>query len=53
MNQDQKTLQNQALERNLNLTYEERIEAHENARKLVEDLQQAGEKARAGSQKAS
>jgi len=50
---NQEKLQISALEHNLNLSYEERIEAHENARKLVEDLKLAGEQARAKSNQAS
>ena len=37
----------------LRLSYEERIESHENARKLVAELQRAGEDLRARSEKAS
>ena len=42
-----------ALEKNLSLSVEERIEAHENARKLVEDLKNAKKEPDAGSQEAS
>jgi hypothetical protein len=42
-----------AIEQRLELSYEERIEAHEQARKLIEDLSLEGDKLRAGSQKAS
>jgi len=42
-----------ALELNLKLTPEMRIEAHENSRVLLEDLYKAGEKLRAKSQRTS
>ncbi len=42
-----------AIESNLKLSYEARIEAHENARRLAADLRQAGEALRAKSQGAS
>jgi hypothetical protein len=40
--ENQSTNHSDILER-LKLTYEERIEAHENARQLMEDLRKAGE----------
>jgi hypothetical protein len=42
-----------AIEQRLELSFEERIEAHEQARKLVEDLSREGDKLRAGSKEAS
>lgn len=42
-----------AIESNLKMSYEARIEAHENARQLMIDLKLAGEEARAKSQKPS
>jgi hypothetical protein len=39
-----------AVESRLQMTYEERIEAHENARQLLVDLKRAGEVLRAKSQ---
>lgn len=50
---DQNSLLISALEMNLELSYEQRIEAHENSRSLVNDLSEAGEKLRAGSEEAS
>ncbi|MGZ3743505.1 MAG: hypothetical protein ACXWRE_00140 [Pseudobdellovibrionaceae bacterium] len=41
------------LQERLNMSFEERIEAHENARMLLEDLKLAGENERAKSQGAS
>lgn len=52
-NEDSEALVESALIEKLKLTFEQRIESHENARKLVLDLQQAGEKSRARSEKAS
>ena len=42
-----------ALQERLQMSFEERIEAHENSRQFLEDLKLAGEKARAKSQGAS
>ena len=42
-----------AITEKLKLSYEQRIEAHEKALKLVNDLKLAGEKLRAGSKQAS
>ena len=50
-NEDSEALVESALIEKLKLTFEQRIESHENARKLVLDLQQAGEKSRARSEK--
>lgn len=50
-NEDSEALVESALREKLKLTFEQRIESHENARKLVLDLQQAGEKSRARSEK--
>lgn len=36
-------LWNNAIDERLKMTYEERIEAHENARELMEDLHKIGE----------
>jgi hypothetical protein len=46
---DSEKLIESAIESNLQMTYEDRIEAHENARQLLIDLQQAGEDLRAKS----
>jgi hypothetical protein len=46
-------LEIESLQERLALSYEERIEAHENARQLSEDLKLAGETERAKSQGAS
>jgi hypothetical protein len=46
-------LEIESLQERLALSYEERIEAHENARQLLEDLKLAGETERAKSQGAS
>lgn len=43
----------EALKEKLELTYEQRIESHENARKLMEDLLKIGEELRAKSQTTS
>lgn len=43
MEEESKQLLNAAIDERLNMTYEERIEAHENARQLMEDLKKAGE----------
>ncbi len=53
LEQDSILLNQAALEERLKMTPEERIEAHENARQLMEDLKQAGEAARAESQSSS
>lgn len=50
---DQRQLLESAIEGRLAMTYEERIEAHENARQLLNDLQAAGKKARAESESSS
>ncbi len=42
-----------AIELNLKMSVEERIEAHENSRQLLVDLKQAGDALRAESQKPS
>ncbi len=42
-----------ALEEKINLSFEQRIESHENARRLVDQLFQAGEDYRARSKQAS
>ena len=44
---DAASLQESAIEERLALTVEQRIEAHENARQLYEDLLNAGERIRA------
>ncbi len=46
-------LNTSAILEKLSLSFEERIESHENARKLVEELSHAGESLRARSQEAS
>jgi vacuolar-type H+-ATPase subunit H len=51
--QDSEKLLESALESNIKLTYEARIEAHENARQLLADLRQAGEELRAKPQRSS
>jgi len=43
MEEESTQLLNVAIEERLKMTYEERIEAHENARELMEDLKNAGE----------
>lgn len=53
LQEDSQKLLEAAIESRLKLTYEERIEAHENARKLMEDLRSAGEAQRAESQSSS
>ena len=50
---DSRKLLEFAIEANLKMTYENRIDAHENARELLVDLRQAGEKLRAKSQSSS
>jgi len=50
---DSEKLLNSALKEKLKLSFEMRIESHENARKLVEELSQAGAKQRARSKQAS
>ena len=50
---DSQKLLESAVELNLQMTYEERIDAHENSRELMNDLRQAGEELRAKSQNAS
>lgn len=47
---DAEKLLESAVESRLQMTYEERINAHENARQLLVDLKQAGEVLRAKSQ---
>jgi hypothetical protein len=44
---------NSAIESNLRMTYESRIESHENARHLLVDLREAGDNLRARSQSSS
>jgi|GEM_PF-2638260 hypothetical protein len=46
-------LEEVALKERLAMNPEERIEAHENARRLLEDLKKAGEELRAKSQRTS
>ena len=53
LDQSQQDLLTSALSESLKLTPEERIEAHEKARQLVIDLQNAGKESRAGSKEAS
>lgn len=50
---DSKNLLESAIETNLKMSYENRIEAHENARQLLIDLRSAGEKNGTRSQSAS
>ena len=50
---NQEKLLESAIEANLKMTHEERIEAHEKALELLVDLQKAGEDLRAKSQKPS
>jgi hypothetical protein len=50
---DSEKLLNSALKKKLKLSFEMRIESHENARKLVAELSQAGAKQRARSKQAS
>lgn len=50
LHQEAEALAVAALTERLAMSYEERIEAHENARLLMEDLKLAGEKNRAESQ---
>ncbi|MBT4792495.1 MAG: hypothetical protein HON90_13065 [Halobacteriovoraceae bacterium] len=50
---DSEELLYSALKEKLKLSFELRIESHENARKLVEDLSQAGQEQRARSKQAS
>jgi hypothetical protein len=50
---DSEKLLNSALKEKLKLSFEMRIESHENARKLVEELSQAGAEQRARSKQAS
>ena len=50
---ESESLLESALKERLKLTVEQRIESHENARRLVSDLQRAGESLRARSNKAS
>ena len=52
-NDNSNSLLESAVAEKLKLSYEDRIESHENARKLVFDLQNAGENLRAKSEKAS
>ena len=53
MENESKLLLISALEKNLSLSIEERIDSHENARQLVEDLTNAKRELSAGSQEAS
>ncbi len=48
-----KELQEAAIEERLMMTPEERVQAHENARQLVNDLKNAGDIARAESESSS
>ena len=50
---DSELLEVAALQERLAMPFEERIEAHENARRFFEDLKLAGEKERAKSQGAT
>ena len=50
---DSEKLLESAIDANLKMTPEERIEAHENARQLMVDLQQAGDALREKSQSPS
>jgi hypothetical protein len=50
---DSEKLLKAAIEFRLVMTYEERVEAHENARQLLVDLKAAGEELRAKSQGSS
>lgn len=43
LEEESKQLLNAAIEERLKMTFEERIEAHENARELMEDLKKSGE----------
>ena len=52
-NCDSDQLVNSAIEKKLALSVEERIESHENARKLIRDLSFAPKEMSAGPQKAS
>lgn len=51
LEKDSESLESIALQKRLEMTFEERIEAHENARRFFEDLKLAGEEKRAKSQK--
>lgn len=50
---DSRLLLESAIESNLKMSYESRVDAHENARRLMEDLKQVGEKLRAKPQNPS
>jgi hypothetical protein len=52
-NDETEKLEISALRERLKMTYEERLEAHENARQLIEDLQKAWEISFAESQKST
>jgi hypothetical protein len=52
-NSDSEKLLTSALNEKIKLSFEMRIESHENARKLVEELSQAGAEQRARSKQAS
>jgi hypothetical protein len=51
LQQDSTLLNQSALEERLQMTPEERIEAHENARQLMDDLRKAGGLGRAESER--
>jgi hypothetical protein len=51
--EDEMALQISAINKKLSLSYEERIEAHENALQLINDLKMAKEKSDAESQSSS
>jgi hypothetical protein len=53
LERDRESLENATLIDRLKMTYEERVEAHENALRLFEDLKTIGEAERAKSQGAS
>lgn len=53
LREDSILLNQSALEERLKMTPEERIEAHENARQLMEDLKRAGGAIRAESESSS
>jgi hypothetical protein len=53
LQQESEALELAALNERLQLTYEQRIESHENARSLMEDLKNLGKNLRAKSQRTS
>lgn len=53
LEQDSKKLLDAAITERLAMSYEQRIESHENARQLAEELKKAGETLHAKSQSAS